>query len=97
MATGQSYGETEMSMDDYEEGDKVIYIPNHAGDRDINHPDCERGVVTSLNDKFVFVRYRKQHADSNGQATLRTNLKLDGVSMNKILRHITEYERPNDK
>lgn len=38
-------------------GDRVIYIPSHAhGDR--NHPDCERGTVSSLNHNGEpFVRF----------------------------------------
>jgi hypothetical protein len=38
---------------------RVIYIPGHAhGDRD--HPDCERGAVSSCNDKYIFVKFDKQ-------------------------------------
>jgi len=41
---------------DFTAGERVLYVPNHAhGDR--NHPDCERGVVTSTNRVNVFVRY----------------------------------------
>ena len=40
----------------FKPGDHVIYIPGHAGG-DPNHPECERGVVTSTNDKNVFVRF----------------------------------------
>jgi len=37
-------------------GDKVTYVPRHAKG-DASHPDCEEGIVTSMNDKFVFVEY----------------------------------------
>lgn len=37
-------------------GDRVIYIPAYAC-RDPYHPDCERGVVSSLRDGIVFVKY----------------------------------------
>lgn len=40
----------------FSEGDCVRYIPMHAHG-DPEHEDCENGVVTSTNDKFVFVRY----------------------------------------
>jgi hypothetical protein len=41
---------------DFTVGRTVLYIPMHAyGDR--NHPDVERGVVTSRNDRTVFVRF----------------------------------------
>lgn len=45
-----------MKTADFKAGDKVLYIPYHAfGDE--SHRDCEKGVVSSKNDKFVFVKY----------------------------------------
>lgn len=46
-----------MSTATYRPGDAVTYIPHHAqGDR--GHPDCEHGVVTSINSKgVIFVRF----------------------------------------
>lgn len=44
------------SPSNFKAGDKVRYVPNHAHG-DIGHKDCEDGVVTSCNEKFVFVRY----------------------------------------
>ena len=41
---------------EYDIGRGVIYVPGHAKD-DLNHPDCERGRITSFNDHSVFVRY----------------------------------------
>ena len=35
-----------------------IYMPKHANS-DINHKDCERGVITSFNGVNVFVNYGK--------------------------------------
>ena len=40
----------------FKSGDRVVYIPVHA-DSDENHPDCERGEVTSTNTRFVFVKF----------------------------------------
>ena len=37
---------------------EIIYIPNHADGP--NHKDCERGIVSSFNEKFVFVKFYKQ-------------------------------------
>lgn len=38
---------------------RVIYVPYHAhGDR--NHKDCEHGRVSSVNHKFVFVKFDRQ-------------------------------------
>jgi hypothetical protein len=35
----------------------------------------EDGVITSFNDRFVFVRYKHQHPSANGQATHRSQLE----------------------
>jgi hypothetical protein len=38
-------------------GQRVIYVPAHAG-RDLTHPDCDRGRVTSIGrDGIVFVKF----------------------------------------
>ena len=43
-------------LNDFKKGDRVIYIPSHAsGDK--QHPDCEKGVVSSVSQAFVFVKY----------------------------------------
>ena len=43
-------------MRDFKHGDKVLYIPNHAhGDK--THPDCHKGVVSSVSARWVFVKY----------------------------------------
>lgn len=53
------------TVDDFEVGQRVTYVPYHAnGDR--HHPDCEEGVVTSKNARFVFVKFKPWHA--HGQA-----------------------------
>ena len=41
---------------DFKPGQSVRYIPTHALG-DASHKDCENGIVTSVNDKVVFVRY----------------------------------------
>lgn len=56
--------------------DKVLYIPNHAFG-DSSHPDCERGVVTSMrSDGGIWVRYERQHITQPGQKTPIENLRL---------------------
>jgi hypothetical protein len=45
-----------MKTTDFKEWDRVIYIPPQANG-DYNHKDCENGVVHSVSDKYVFVRY----------------------------------------
>lgn len=37
-------------------GDSVTYIPTHA-EGDASHEDCQRGFITSVNHKYVFVRF----------------------------------------
>lgn len=49
-------------------GRGVVYYPPHGG-----RP--EDGVITSLNDHFVFVRYRTQHPGARGQATRYRDLR----------------------
>ena len=50
--------------------DAVVYVPTHAkGNR--AHPDCEYGVITSFNDRVVFVRYGK---NTESQGTDRADL-----------------------
>lgn len=45
-----------MNLDNFKKGMKVIYVPNHALG-DINHVDNQFGVVSSINNKFIFVKY----------------------------------------
>lgn len=52
------YKEPLMSFDKF---GKVKYIPTHA-DRDPDHPDCEVGFVSSVNNYYVFVKFAKQLA-----------------------------------
>lgn len=45
-----------MKTSDFKHGDLVTYIPNHAcGNK--NHKDCKKGVISSVNKRFVFVKY----------------------------------------
>jgi len=48
-------------------GRAVVYRPKFGAQE-----DC---VITSYNDRYVFVRYQKQHPGANGQATLREDLE----------------------
>ena len=41
---------------DFSKGERVRYLPLHA-DGDIRHEDCQNGVVSSTNDRWVFVKY----------------------------------------
>ena len=45
-----------MKVSDFKKGDRVTYVPLHAyGDQ--SHPDCENGVVSSVSENCVFVKY----------------------------------------
>jgi len=48
-----------MNIQDAQPNTRVIYIPLHANG-DQNHPDAERGTVSSANSKYVFVKFDKQ-------------------------------------
>lgn len=38
-------------------GEAVTYIPRHANG-DVNHPDVERGYISSFNEGYLFVRFK---------------------------------------
>ncbi len=44
-------------------------------DRKWSPVDTEIGIITSFNDKYVFVRYARQHPTANGEATCREHLE----------------------
>lgn len=45
-----------LKLTDFKPGDRVRYVPYHAHN-DQSHKDCEDGLVTSVNDHYVFVRF----------------------------------------
>lgn len=45
-----------MNLEDFQPFMRVAYVPMHAHG-DTNHPDVEHGVVSSVNHKFVFVKF----------------------------------------
>jgi hypothetical protein len=58
----------------YKVDDRVIYVPRHAKG-DTKHPDCERGVITSLGSGLiVFVRFGN---DNNSKGCLENQLVPD--------------------
>lgn len=56
------------------EGDPVTYVPMHARGNPC-HRDCEKGIVSSIRDGGVWVRYEKQHPSQPGQKTPIENLR----------------------
>ena len=45
-----------MDLADFKKGIRVRYVPSHAHG-DVSHKDCQNGVVSSVNSRFVFVKY----------------------------------------
>jgi len=65
-------------------GDRVIYVPTHANG-DINHPDCEYGIVKSWNKKAIFVNYvRNGIPQMTAEATNPRDLYLEGKGEGEI-------------
>ena len=62
----------------FKKGDAVRYIPVYANDS--SHRECENGVVSSVTDTFVFVKYGKHIKTGDesytAQATYPDRLKL---------------------
>ncbi len=56
-----------MKPGDFKIGDAVVYV-DHSGKR-------EDGMVTSVNDSFVFVKFKHQHPNANGKACLAKSLE----------------------
>lgn len=60
-----------MSHGDIYIGMKVLYVPSHAKG-DLTHKDVEKGVVTSKNEQYIFVRFG---GDTHGKACSANNLQ----------------------
>lgn len=61
-----------LTVDDFKPGDIVSYVPNHLVEDYQSTKDknlSETGIVSSVNDKYVFVKYVKNDVLSNAQAT----------------------------
>ena len=46
-----------MDIKDAEMGMEVYYVPNHARG-DVAHRDVERGVISSVNGDYIFVKFK---------------------------------------
>ena len=75
-----------LKCEDFSEGMNVLYVPNHAIDSlsfgdvpNFNHADCERGIVSSVGDVNVFVKYFSNKTGElalHAQATSPENLAV---------------------
>jgi hypothetical protein len=45
------------STEKFKKGMRVRYRPNHVDKDDDSHPDIQKGCVSSINDRWVFVKY----------------------------------------
>lgn len=50
-----------MTIDEAQPQMPVAYVPMHANG-DLSHPDVEDGIVSSKNERFVFVKFHAQVA-----------------------------------
>lgn len=51
-------------------GSPVTYIPNHVAKNNLTHPNCERGHISSYNEKYIWVRFKS----ATGENTPPENL-----------------------
>ena len=65
---------------------EVIYIPNHADGP--NHKDCERGIVSSFNEKFVFVKFYKQLINLGWEGTTAKPCKPENLKIESKISNI---------
>ena len=78
-----------LKLEDIIEGDEVVYIPEkHQKETDV-HLFKNKGVVTSVNDRFAFVRYRDHN---NSQATRAADLIEDTDDLD----FVEDYSDNND-
>lgn len=66
----------ELTVNNFMKGDAVIYVPYHAHG-DTTHQDCERGLVSSTNDKYVFVKFLPQLSRLGWEGTTSQACKVD--------------------
>lgn len=62
--TDEIWGRAEAKLSDFRVGDAVVYRADGLRD-DLR---CEDGVVSSVGEQYVFVRFTGQHPDAPGKA-----------------------------
>ena len=72
-----SLNENEVFMKEkyFEVGTKVIYTPSWVNG-DLSHPSCKSGVVTSINNRYIFIKYGNE---IHSKATYRSDLTISNV------------------
>lgn len=87
-----------MDIKDAEPGMKVRYIPRHAG-KNIYHPSCEDGIINSVGEVNIFVKYYIENTgilNTSAQSTSPEDLII-GDFRNKsndvIINALSELEQ----
>ena len=66
-------------------GTQIIYIPMHA-DGNENHPDAERGFITSVHGTYAFCRYWSKHKSGE---ELRTTANSERTPIAQLIEKDT--------
>lgn len=77
-----------MKSSDFHRADRVAYIPGEAykdGKPDMQHPNIERGSVSSTNDKYVFVKFDKQVSKLGWDGTTSQSCSPDDLLIENVL------------
>lgn len=67
-----------LTASDFQPGDRVAYVPGEANNN-LSHPNVERGRVSSVNEKYVFVRFDKTVAKLGWQGTTSQSCRPDDL------------------
>ena len=73
--------EEKMEKIEFQIGDQIVYIPQHANG-DVTNPDCEYGFVTSTTSTTVFCRFWQK----GKPGYLRNLANSEGVSLSFDIR-----------
>ena len=69
-----------MNATDFHKGDRVIYVPGIAHG-DPKHEACEHGQVSSVNEKYVFVRLDKTVAKLGWEGTTSQSCRPEDLQL----------------
>jgi len=67
-----------VTPEDFKPNDRVAYVP-HEAHGNVNHPNVQRGTVSSINKSFVFVRFDKTVARLGWEGTTSQSCRPDDL------------------
>ena len=79
---------------DFTIGTQVFYVPEHVpiingfGDKNLDHPDVERGFIYGLTDNFPnarYVRYFNNLSTTGGDLVFRTRVNSQLTSIHQLV------------